>query len=196
MTPQVALSTSDWIFLSGVIVNGLAFVGVIVSLLLLRAQGLTARDATLAVAYQNMAAQMADVARFFVDNSDLRPYFFGNKALPASRDEHNRVLAVAEMYVNFMDNVLTQSPVLACRNSRRLGGVLPRCLQDEPGDTRVLERARQRLVRAQPTSVALHPDSPRTVSADPLTPSEITSLDADVATHRQRNRTSRCATNR
>jgi hypothetical protein len=112
VTPQVALSTSDWIFLSGVIVNGLAFVGVIVSLLLLRAQGLTARDATLAVAYQNMAAQMADVARFFVDNSDLRPYFFGNKAPPASRDEHNRVLAVAEMYVNLMDNVLTQSPVL------------------------------------------------------------------------------------
>jgi hypothetical protein len=64
LTPEVALSTSDWIFLSGVIVNGLAFVGVIVSLLLLRAQGLTARDATLAVAYQNMAAQMADVARF------------------------------------------------------------------------------------------------------------------------------------
>ena len=82
MTPQVALSTSDWIFLAGVIFQGLAFVGVIVSLLLLRAQGLTARDATLAVAYQNMAAQMADVARFFVDNSDLRPYFFGNKALP------------------------------------------------------------------------------------------------------------------
>jgi hypothetical protein len=72
MTPQVALSTSDWIFLAGVIFQGLAFVGVIVSLLLLRAQGLTARDATLAVAYQNMAAQMADVARFFVDNSDLQ----------------------------------------------------------------------------------------------------------------------------
>ena len=112
MTPRIALSTSDWIFLAGVIFQGLAFVGVIVSLLLLRAQGSTARDATLAVAYQNMAAQTADVARFFVDNSDLRPYFFGNKALPVSRDEHDRVFAVAEMYVNFMDNVLTQSPVL------------------------------------------------------------------------------------
>ena len=112
MTPQVALSTSDWIFLSGVIVNGAAFVGVIVSLLLLRAQGLTARDATLSVAYQNMAAQMADVARFFVDNSDLRPYFFDNKAVPESREEHNRLVAVAEMYVNLMDNVLTQTPVL------------------------------------------------------------------------------------
>jgi hypothetical protein len=110
--PQVALSTSDWIFLAGVMVNGLAFVGVIVSLLLLRTQGLTQCDATLSVAYQNMAAQMADMARFFVDNSDLRPYFFGNKALPASREEHNRVLAVAEMYVNLMDNVLTQAPVL------------------------------------------------------------------------------------
>jgi hypothetical protein len=112
LTPQVALSTSNWILLSGVIVNGLAFVGVIVSLLLLRAQGRTERDATLAVAYQNMAAQMANVARYFVDNTDLRPYFFGGKALPASGDERSRVLAVAEMYVNLMDNVLTQAPVL------------------------------------------------------------------------------------
>jgi hypothetical protein len=112
LTPHLALSTSNWIFLVGVIVNGLAFVGVIVSLLLLRAQGLTQRDATLAVAYQNMAAQMADVARFFVDNSDLRPYFFGGELLPASRDEHGRLLAVAEMYVNVMDNVLTQAPIL------------------------------------------------------------------------------------
>ena len=36
------------------------------------------------------AAQMADVARFFVDNPDLRPYFFGGKALPASRDIRRR----------------------------------------------------------------------------------------------------------
>jgi hypothetical protein len=112
VTTQVALSTSDWIFLSGVIVNGLALVAVVVSLLLLRAQGVTQRDATLAVAYQNMAAQMADVTRFFVDNSELRPYFFGSKQVPTSREEHERVLAVAEMYVNMMDNVLTQSPVL------------------------------------------------------------------------------------
>jgi hypothetical protein len=111
-TLNVALSTSDWIFLSGVIVNGLALVGVIVSLLLLRAQGVTQRDATLAVAYQNMAAQMADVSRFFVDNPRLRPYFFGSKSLPSTDDEHELVLAVAEMYVNFMDNVLTQAPVL------------------------------------------------------------------------------------
>ena len=112
MTPRLALSTSDWIFLAGVIVNGLAFVGVIVSLLLLRAQGLTQRDATLSVAYQNMAAQMSDLARFLGDNPELRPYFFGNKELPASHGDRDRVLAVAEMYVNFMDNVLTQSPVL------------------------------------------------------------------------------------
>lgn len=112
LSSPLALTTSNWIFLSGVIINGLAFVGVIVSLLLLRAQGLAARDATLVVAYQNMAAQMADVHRFFVENLDLRPYFFGGQEPPGSGDEHDRVLAVAEMYVNFMDNVLTQSPVL------------------------------------------------------------------------------------
>jgi hypothetical protein len=112
LTPPLALSTSNWIYLAGVIISGLAFVGVIVSLLLLRAQGLAARDATLVIAYQNMTAQMADMDRFFLEHLDLRPYFFGGKEPPNARDEHDRVLAVAEMYVNLMDNVLTQSPAL------------------------------------------------------------------------------------
>jgi hypothetical protein len=111
-TPRLALTTSNWIFLSGVIINGLAFVGVIVSLLLLRAQGLAQRDATLVIAYQSMTAQMADMDRYLLDNLDLRPYFFAGKDLPSVGDEHDRVLAVAEMYVNLMDNVLTQAPAL------------------------------------------------------------------------------------
>jgi hypothetical protein len=111
-TPPLALSTANWILLAGVIVNGLAFVGVIVSLLLLRAQGLAQRDATLVIAYQNMTAQMADMDRFLLENLDLRPYLFGGKELPSAKDEHSRVLAVAEMYVNLMDNVLTQCPAL------------------------------------------------------------------------------------
>jgi hypothetical protein len=108
----LALSTSDWILLAGVIVNALAFVGVIVSLLLLRNQGLAQRDATLVIAYQNMTAQMADMDRFFLENLDLRPYFFGGDEPPSAKDQHDRVLAVAEMYVNLMDNVLTQLPAL------------------------------------------------------------------------------------
>jgi hypothetical protein len=112
VTPLLALSTSNWIFLAGVIVNGLAFAAVVVSLWMLRAQGATQRDATLAVAYQNMSAQMADVARFFVDHVELRPYFYDGRALPASDPERDRVLAVAELYVNLMDDVVTQAPVL------------------------------------------------------------------------------------
>jgi hypothetical protein len=111
-TPPLALSTANWILLGGVIINGLAFVGVIVSLLLLRAQGLAQRDATLVIAYQNMTAQMADMDRFLLENLDLRPYLFGRKELPSEEDEYSRVLAVAEMYVNLMDNVLTQCPAL------------------------------------------------------------------------------------
>ena len=109
---SAALSTANWILLAGVIINGLAFVGVIVSLLLLRAQGLAARDATLVIAYQNMTAQMADMERYFLEHLDLRPYFFGGEEPPGAEDEHNRVLAVAEMYINLMDNVLTQCPAL------------------------------------------------------------------------------------
>jgi hypothetical protein len=111
-TTHLALSTSNWIFLSGVIVNALALVGVIVSLLLLRAQGLAQREATLVIAYQNMTAQMADMDRFFLENIDLRAYFFGGEEPPSAKNEYDRVRAVAEMYVNLMDNVLTQTPAL------------------------------------------------------------------------------------
>jgi hypothetical protein len=112
LIPRLALSTANWILLAGVIINGLAFVGVIVSLLLLRAQGVAYRDATLVVAYQNMTAQMADMDRFFLENLDLRRYFFDGEELPREGGERHRVMAVAEMYVNLMDNVLTQCPAL------------------------------------------------------------------------------------
>ena len=111
-SPLLALSTSNWILLAGVVINGLAFVGVIVSLLLLRAQGQAAREATLVVAYQNMTAQMAEMQRFFVEHLDLRAYFYDGKTLPADEHDRDRVLAVAEMYVNMMDAVLTQLPAL------------------------------------------------------------------------------------
>ena len=71
-SPLLALSTSNWILLTGVVISALAFGGVIVSLLLLRAQGQAAREATLVVAYQNMTAQMAEMQRFFVEHLELR----------------------------------------------------------------------------------------------------------------------------
>jgi hypothetical protein len=111
--PRLALSTSNWILLGGVIINGLAFVGVVVSLLLLRAQGLAQRDATLVIAYQNMTAQMADMNRFFLEHLELRPYFFDGASLPSVDGERERVLAAAEMYLNVMDSVLTQLPILS-----------------------------------------------------------------------------------
>jgi hypothetical protein len=109
----LALSTSNWILLASVIINGLAFIGVIVSLLLLRAQGLAQRDATLVIAYQNVTVQMADVNRFFIEHVDLRPYFYDGATVPSAEGERARVLAAAEMYLNVMDNVLTQLPMLS-----------------------------------------------------------------------------------
>ena len=91
LLPPLALSTSNEILLAGVIINGLAFVGVIVSLLLLRIQGRSYRDATLVVAYQNMTAQMGEMQRFFVENLDLHAYFYGGKELPTAKDEQDRV---------------------------------------------------------------------------------------------------------
>jgi hypothetical protein len=65
------------------------------------------------IAYQNMTAQMADMNRFFLENLDLRPYFYDGEEPPSVKGERERVLAAAEMYLNLMDNVLTQLPTLS-----------------------------------------------------------------------------------
>lgn len=108
----IALTASDWIGLAGVVVNGAALIGVIASLLFLSRQTKAARDATLALVYQNISGQMADINRLFVDHWDLREYFYANAAFDDEDPRRQQVAAIAELVVDFMDNALTQCPVL------------------------------------------------------------------------------------
>ena len=130
MTSQLALSTANWILLAGVIINGLAFVGVIVSLLLLRAQGLAVCELlTLVIAYQNMTAQMADMDRYSPRAPRSTPVLLRRlEEPPRAEDEHSRVFAggrdVRQSHGQRVDAVSCPEP----RGHRsRLGGLLPRC---------------------------------------------------------------------
>ena len=70
-------------------------------------------QATLASVYQAMNDNMLQINRLFVDRPSLRPYFVGGQELDdESSEERERVEATAELFVNFIDNVLTQMPLL------------------------------------------------------------------------------------
>jgi hypothetical protein len=92
------------------LLGNLAFV---VSVVLLAIQLRNGTRATLASVYQAMNGDMLQINRLFVDQPLLRPYFYGEKELTdESPDERERVHATAELFINFIDNVLTQMPLL------------------------------------------------------------------------------------
>jgi hypothetical protein len=69
--------------------------------------------ATLASVYQAMNDNMLLINRLFIDRPLLRPYFYGKQELTdESPEERERVEATAELFINFIDNVLTQMPLL------------------------------------------------------------------------------------
>jgi hypothetical protein len=68
-----------------------------------------AATAIKSAAYQGVNAQLQDVDMIFVDRPELRPHFYENKALPADKRERDQVMAVAELLVDFMDNIVTQA---------------------------------------------------------------------------------------
>jgi hypothetical protein len=69
--------------------------------------------ATLASVYQAMNDNMLQINRLLVDRPSLRPYFYGEQELnDESSEERERVEATAEPFINFIDNVLTQMPLL------------------------------------------------------------------------------------
>jgi hypothetical protein len=101
------MSTADWIQTAIAGVSFLGFVGLIFSLWSLR-------QATFASVYQGIASQMHDLDKLFVERPDLRPYFYGEEPKPVPHDEpeRGRVLATAELIVDFADNFVAQRRVL------------------------------------------------------------------------------------
>jgi hypothetical protein len=83
------------------------------SLVLLGVQVRHGARATLGSVYQAMNDNMLQITRLFVDRPLLRPYFYGEQELTdESPEERERVEATAELFINLIDNVVTQMPLL------------------------------------------------------------------------------------
>lgn len=83
------------------------------SLVLLGLQVRHGARATLASVYQAMNDNMLQITRLFVDRPLLRPYFYGERELTnESPEERERIEATSELFINLIDNVLTQMPLL------------------------------------------------------------------------------------
>ena len=65
---------------------------------------------TRATIYQNITSMMLEIDRYFVDNPNFKPYFYENAAITDKDPEYARVLTIAEMFIDFMDFVLTHKP--------------------------------------------------------------------------------------
>lgn len=65
--------------------------------------------ATRASVYQTVAEQMMSVDRLFIDHPELRPYLYDGQELPADPRERSRITATAELLVDFLDNIASQS---------------------------------------------------------------------------------------
>jgi hypothetical protein len=105
------MNAGDWIQAVIAVVSIGALGGVIFSVWSLKA-------ATFASVYQGIAGQMHDLDRLFVERPDLRPHFYGKKDLPDDERERDRVLATAELIVDFADNFVAQSPLLPSQYTR------------------------------------------------------------------------------
>lgn len=65
--------------------------------------------ATRASVYQAIAQQMQDLDKLFIANPHLRPYMYDKQPVPVEEPLRTQVLALAELFVDFFDNFVTQS---------------------------------------------------------------------------------------
>ena len=64
--------------------------------------------------YQNICSTMIMIDRFFAENPQLRPYFYGGKTLDGVTPlEQERLNAVAEMVVDFFYDVFHQRDLMS-----------------------------------------------------------------------------------
>lgn len=64
--------------------------------------------------YQNIINQMLEIDRFFIANPKLKPYFYDGKDLGgADESERARAASVAEMLLDFFDNVYHQRELIS-----------------------------------------------------------------------------------
>jgi hypothetical protein len=72
-------------------------------------------------AYGIISQELAELNRLFVERPEMRPYFYAREPLPDDPLTRNRVLAVADVYLDFIDNYYSQASHLDWSHYNRGG---------------------------------------------------------------------------
>lgn len=72
-------------------------------------------------AYGIIGQELAELNRLFVEHPEMRPYFYAREPLPDDAIKRNRVLAVADVYLDFIDNYYSQASHLDWTHYNRGG---------------------------------------------------------------------------
>ena len=75
----------------------------------LTVQTRVASHAARASIYQSIAEQMISIDHIFLEYPDLKPYFYNGLIVLPEHTDHSRIMTIAEMVIDFMDNALVQS---------------------------------------------------------------------------------------
>ncbi|MHB8829366.1 MAG: hypothetical protein ACYC6Q_07550 [Syntrophales bacterium] len=67
-------------------------------------QAWLSRQGVSAQTWQGFTQQGNEISRIFVDHPDLRPYFYDGKPITKDDPNFNAVMAVSEMYLDFLDS--------------------------------------------------------------------------------------------
>jgi hypothetical protein len=72
-------------------------------------------------AYGIISQELAELNRTFVEYPEMRPYFYSGEPLPGDELKRNRILAIADLYLDFIDNYYSQASHLDWSHYNRGG---------------------------------------------------------------------------
>ncbi|MGD9879994.1 MAG: hypothetical protein AB7F22_16900 [Reyranella sp.] len=72
-------------------------------------------------AYGIISQELGELNRLFVEHPEMRPYFYAREPLPDDELKRNRILAVADVYLDFIDNYYSQASHLDWSHYNRGG---------------------------------------------------------------------------
>ena len=102
--------SADWVEAIGTWVAAIVIVG---SLWFLWLQIRDLRRSIRSSTYQNVYQLMIDIDRFFVENPNLKQYFYDGKELDTTEQvNREKLFSIAEMLVDYFDNVYYQQDCL------------------------------------------------------------------------------------
>lgn len=91
--------------LLGVLVTVIGFIYVIKQLN-------SAKKANQIATYENLYARMHDIHKFFFEHPGYRDYFYHSKRIDPGHDDYQKVMTVAEMFADFLQQVKLQSDLM------------------------------------------------------------------------------------